>query len=47
MQIIKRILLNPLIWIDNNMRYLAYLESQRFSETTYRPYDWSQDKKYY
>jgi hypothetical protein len=47
MQIIKRILFNPGIWMYNNFSYMAHLESQRFSETSYRPYDFSKDKKYY
>ena len=47
MQIVKRIFLNPLIWIHNNFNYMAHLESQRFSETPHRPYDFTQDKKYY
>lgn len=46
MQVIKRIFLNPLIWIENNLRYMTHLESQRVGGT-YEPYDWSQDKKYY
>jgi hypothetical protein len=47
MQIVKRIFLNPCIWIYNILNYIGHLESQRFSETVYRPYDFSRDKKYY
>jgi hypothetical protein len=46
MQIVKKIFLNPWIWVDNNIRYLAHLESQKMGGPC-QPYDWSQDKKYY
>jgi len=47
MQIIKQIVLNPLIWIHNNLNYLAHLQSQQYSEIPYQPYDFTKDKKYY
>jgi len=46
MQIIKRIFLNPVIWMQNYLSYWTHLQSQRVGGTS-EPYDWSQDKKYY
>ena len=39
-------LLNPFIWFWNNFKYMAHLDSYRYSDR-YKPYDFSKDWGYF
>jgi hypothetical protein len=38
--------LNPLVWLWNNFKYMAFLETQRNCQT-FEAYDFSEDTRYF